>query len=63
MPRSKHQNVAFREAIELHSVEDPDELQLLDEFDSRLVEAWRNAAKQFTGLTVHIIHPVTHVRA
>ena len=38
------------------SNEDPDELQSLDESDSRWVEAWKNAVKQLTELPVPVIH-------
>jgi hypothetical protein len=43
---------ARHETVELKSVEDPDELQMLDECDSRWVEAWKAAARQLNKLKV-----------
>ncbi len=63
VPVGNQQNVASLEVIEPHPAEDPDELQLLDECDSRWVEAWKIPAKQSTELMVRVIYPLKHVRA
>ncbi len=38
--------------------EDPDELQSLDEHDSRWVEAWKDAVKQITDLSMPVVRPL-----
>jgi hypothetical protein len=53
----KQNKFARHEAIDLHSAEDPDELQSLDERDSHWVEAWKNAAKESTELKTQLIIP------
>ena len=54
---------ARRRTIELPSIEDSDELQLLDECDSHWVEAWKTASNSLAEFTVHVIHPLKHARA
>ncbi len=48
----------IRAATRYQLDEDPDELQSLDEHDSRWVEAWKSAVKQLVELSVPVVHPI-----
>ncbi len=48
----------IRAATRYQLDEDPDELQSLDENDSRWVEAWKGAVKQLAEFSVPVVHPL-----